>query len=452
MSQALTHQVDMLHGPLLRKIVAFALPFAASSVLQQLFNSVDVAVVGQFASSEALAAVGTNGPVINLLINLFVGIALGANVILANHIGQKDNQRIQQAIRTVSVIAVVGGVFLMVLGWVVSRPILTAMDTPPNILDDAVLYLRIIFLGVPFTIIYNFGAAILRSMGDTKRPLYTLIVAGIVNTVLNLILVIVFHLGVAGVAIATAISNLVSAGIICLLLTHEDEPFKLHLNEMRIDSEELRRILQIGIPAGLQGMVFSFSNVILQSAINGFGSDAVAGSAAALNFEAYCYFLVSACNGAAITFIGQNYGAGQCQRCKRIFWICMAMSVVACGFFNLLFATQASFFLHAFSFDPNVVRYGEIRMHVVLVTQAMASSYEIAGSCLRGLGKSMLPAILTIFGTCVLRIAWVYLLLPHYHDFGILLCAYPVSWFLTGCMVLVAWFLTSRKLLAHDFA
>lgn len=255
------NQIDMLHGPLLMKIIVFTLPLAASSILQQLFNSVDVAVVGRFASSQALAAVGSNTPVISLLINLFMGVSMGANVIISNHIGQNDKRSIRDAIGTVGITALVSGLFLMVLGISVARPILTLMNTPADVLDLAVTYLRIFFLGIPFFMIFDFGSAILRSMGDTRRPLYILMVAGIVNTILNLIFVIVFHMSVAGVAIATSIANAVSAALIIYLLIHEKGPFRLNIKRMRVKWKELRRMLQIGVPAGLQGMVFSFSNV-----------------------------------------------------------------------------------------------------------------------------------------------------------------------------------------------
>ena len=295
------YQIDMLNGPLLKKIIMLALPLAASSLLQQLFNSIDVAVVGRFASSQALAAVGSNTPVINLLINLFVGISMGANVIISNHIGQNDKKSIQDAVSTVGMVAVASGLFLMVLGICVARPILELMDTPHDVLDMAVTYLRIYFLGIPFFMIFNFGSAIFRSMGDTRRPLYILVVAGIVNTILNLVLVIVFHMSVAGVAIATSIANAVSAGLIVYMLLHEKEPYQL--KRLHIEWRELKRMLQIGIPAGVQGMVFSLSNVVVQTAINGYGYGAIAGSAAAVNFEYYCYFLIPAFNGAYLSMV-----------------------------------------------------------------------------------------------------------------------------------------------------
>ncbi len=439
------NQIDMLHGPLLMKIIVFTLPLAASSILQQLFNSVDVAVVGRFASSQALAAVGSNTPVISLLINLFMGVSMGANVIISNHIGQGDKRRIHDAVGTVGIMALISGLFLMVVGVCVARPILILMNTPDDVLDMAVTYLRIYFLGIPFFMIFDFGAAILRSMGDTRRPLYILVVAGVVNTVLNLVFVIVFHMNVAGVAIATSIANGVSAVLIVYILLHEKEPIRLHPKEMRIVWRELKRMLQIGVPAGLQGVVFSFSNVVVQTAINGYGYGAIAGSAAALNFEFYSYFFISAFNGAAITFIGQNYGAGKIDRVNRIFWICMGLGALTCALCNWGFTWQDDFFLSLFTNDAHVVAFGKIRMHDVLVLQFLAASYEISASAMRGMGKSMTPTLITVFGTCVLRVVWVFAVLPHCNDFRHLMAVYPVSWVVTGVMMLVLYRIHWRK-------
>lgn len=445
---AKSNEIDMLHGPLFMKILMFSLPLAASSVLQQIFNSVDVAVVGHFASKQALAAVGSNGPVISLLINLFLGVSMGANVIISNHIGQNDADGIRKSIRTIEMVSVLSGLVLMVIGIAAARPILTLMGTPDDVLPMAISYLQIYFLSIPFFLIFNFGAAILRSMGDTRRPLYILVVAGVANAILNLFFVIVLKMGVEGVAIATGIANAISALLIILLLRKENEPYRIHIKEAKIYWSELKRMLIIGIPAGLQGMVFSISNVLLQSAINSHGADAIAGSAAALNFEYYCYFVICAFNGAAITFIGQNYGAGNKERVKRIFWICMGMSLVCCGFLNGLFTWQHEFFLSFFSNDANVQAYGKIRMEIVLACQFMASSYEISASALRGMGKSMLPTILTVFGTCLLRIVWVYEVCPVWTSFSTIMLVYPVSWVATGTMVSMAFYLTVRKRLS----
>ncbi len=440
-----TKEIDMLNGPLLKKILVFTLPLAASSVMQQLFNSVDVAVVGHFANKEALAAVGSNAPVINLLINLFMGISMGANVIISNHIGQNDRQSIRNAINTVSLVAIVSGIFLMIIGQIVARPILEMIGTPENVLNLAVMYLRIYFCGMPFFMIFNFSSAILRSMGDTRRPLYILLAAGIINTIFNLVFVICLHMSVAGVAIATCIANIVSASLTVWILLRESEPYKLHIKEMRIKWVELKRMLQIGVPAGIQGMIFSFSNVLMQSAINSYGAAAIAGSAASLNFESYCYFVVVAFNGAAISFIGQNYGAGKFDRVKKVFWMCMTMGTMSCLFLNLMITWQDTLCLSVFSTDLEVIHFGSERMYVALAFQAIACLYEIPGAALRGMGKSMTPTLITVFGTCLLRIVWIFGVAEYFKNFKILMCAYPVSWALTGIMMCVVFFMFTKK-------
>ena len=444
------NEIDMLHGPLFMKIIMFTLPLAASSILQQLFNSVDVAVVGRFASSQALAAVGSNAPVISLLINLFMGVSMGANVIISNHIGQNDRRSIRDAISTVGLVAIISGLLMMVVGILVARPILTMMDTPADVLDMAVTYLRIFFLGIPFFMIFDFGSAILRSMGDTRRPLYILVAAGIVNTILNLVFVIIFHMGVAGVAIATSIANAVSAALIIYLLLHEKEPYRLRPKKLYIEWKELKRMLQIGVPAGLQGMVFSISNVLLQASINGYGSDAIAGSAAAVNFEYYCYFIIGAFNGAAISFTGQNYGAGLNHRVKRIFAICLFMGFVGCAALNWFFIWQEDFFLRLFTDSPAVIAFGKTRMHIALAWQSIAAFYEISGSVLRGMGKSMEPTLITVFGTCLLRIVWIYTIMPGWRGFDHLITVYPVSWAITAMMMLGLYFWRTRTLLVDN--
>lgn len=443
------NEIDMLHGPLFMKMIMFTLPLAASSILQQLFNSVDVAVMGRFASSQALAAVGSNAPVISLLINLFMGVSMGANVIISNHIGQNDRRSIRDAISTVGLVAIVSGLLMMVVGILVARPILTMMDTPADVLDMAVTYLRIFFLGIPFFMIFDFGSAILRSMGDTRRPLYILVAAGIVNTILNLVFVIIFHMGVAGVAIATSIANAVSAALIIYLLLHEKEPYRLRPKKLYIEWKELKRMLQIGVPAGLQGMVFSVSNVLLQASINGYGSDAIAGSAAAVNFEYYCYFIIGAFNGAAISFTGQNYGAGLNHRVKRIFAICLFMGFVGCAALNWFFIWQEDFFLRLFTDSPAVIAFGKTRMHIALAWQSIAAFYEISGSVLRGMGKSIEPTLITVFGTCLLRIVWIYTIMPGWRGFDHLITVYPVSWAITAVMMLGLYLWQTRHLLTE---
>lgn len=439
------NEIDMLHGPLLGKILRFAMPFAASSIMQQLFNSIDLAVVGRFASSSALAAVGANTFLINLLINLFVGISIGANVILANYIGQHDEKGIARSVSTTAVLSLISGFVLLLVGITISRPILELMGTPTDILPDAVLYLRIFFLGTPFLMIYNFGASILRSKGDTRRPLYILLVGGVINTLLNLLFVIGFHRGVEGVAVATAISNAFCATVMVILLRREEGPFQLHIKRMHIYGNELRRILQIGVPAGIQGMVFSFSNVFVQSAINGYGAAAIAGASVSQLFDSYCYFLIGAFCGAAVTFTGQCYGAGDKERCKRIFRICLAGACTACLTANLLIFSQQDVLLSLFTTDPEVIYYAKIRIGTVLIFQSIASFYEVPASAMRGLGHSLLPALLTIFGTCVLRLTWIFFVCPILPGYDNLMLVYPISWVLTSLLVSGAYIHTSKK-------
>lgn len=438
-------RIDMLHGGIFRKLLVFALPLIASGILQQSFNAVDIAVVGQFASSQALAAVGSTGLVISLIINLFIGISVGANVVIAHYIGQKDGKGIRNAIATTAVIAVASGIFLLAVGLLIAKPILEALDTPEDVIDLAVLYLRIFSIGMPFMMIYNFGAAILRSTGDTKRPFYSLVIAGLVNVGLNLLLVIVFDMSVAGVAIATVISNLVNAAITVYFLTHEKGIFRLDLRKLSVSRTELRKILQIGVPAGLQGMVFSISNVFVLATINSFGSAAVAGSSSALNYEYYCYFVINAFAQAAVAFTSQNYGAGQIERCKSIFRQSMLLSFAGCAFFNILIVWQKDFFIGFFTSEPEIVGYAAIRMEYVLLFQFVASSYEISGAALRGIGYSMTPTVLTIFGTCLLRLVWVFAVVPLSRSYETLLTVYPISWVITGIAVYTAYALIRRK-------
>lgn len=440
-----TKRMDMLHGSLLNKIFLFALPLAASSILQQLFNSIDVAVVGHFASSQAQAAVGCNGPVINLLINLFVGVSVGTNVVIANYIGQQKTEKIQAAVHTSMVFAVFSGILLLFLGFFAARPMLEIMDTPKDVLDYAVLYLKIYFLGMPFIMIYNFGAAILRSIGDTRRPLYCLALSGVVNAGLNLFLVIVCKLGVSGVAIATVISNIISAGMVWHFLSCEKGVVHLDFHKLAVSGPELKRMLQIGIPSGLQNMVFSFANVFIQTALNGFGSDAVAGSAVSLNFECYTYFITAAFSQTAVTFTSQNFGAGQYDRCRRVFRLSITASMLLTGCTSAIFVAGRYFFISFFTAEPAVIQYAAIRMIHILSFNFIAGTHEVGGAALRGIGYSMTPAVLTVFGTCVFRLVWIHTVCRISPGFETLMNVYPVSWGITGIAVLTAYFLIRKK-------
>ena len=437
---------DMLNGSIWNKLILFALPLAASSILQQLFNAADVAVVGSFAGSGALAAVGANGPIINLLVNSFVGLSIGANVVIASFIGQNDEKRTSLAAHTSILMSVIIGIVLLFVGFFFARPILELMSTPDDIINLAEIYLKIYFLGVPFVMLYNFAAAILRSKGDTKRPLYCLIISGVINACLNLLFVIVFKLSVAGVAIATVIADGVSAVLIIYFLMNEEETIRLRLNKLKIKKSELIKVIKIGVPAGLQGVVFSVSNVCIQTAINSFGSDAVAGSATGLNFEYFTYFTISAFVQAAVTFTSQNYGARNFKRCKKIFVYSMISSVVICGLMSAIFVVWRDFFAEIYTTDKAVLEYASIRMVHVLLFECLASSYEIGGAALRGLGYSMTPAVLTVLGSCVFRLIWIYTVFNKFRSFEMLMNVYPVSWVITGIAVLIAYAIVRKKL------
>lgn len=439
------NSMDMIHGSLWNKILLFALPLAASSILQQLFNSVDTAVVGRFASSQALAAVGSNSSLISLMINLFLGVSLGSNVVIAHYIGQGSEKNIKTAVHTAVLVAVLCGFFVLLFGQVIARPVLLLMGTPEDVINLAVLYLRIYLLGMPCIMLYDFGASILRSTGDSKRPLYALIAAGIINTILNLILVIGFGMGVSGVAIATVISNMVSSGIVLYILLHEQDPIRVELKKLSIVPKELKKILVIGIPAGLQGMMFSIANVCIQSAINSFGSNAIAGSAAALNFEFFAYFIVNAFAQTTVTFTSQNYGAGEVGRCKKIFRLNMVFSLIFCGMLSAVFVLGRGFFLRLYTTDEAVLVFATQRLLIATTLELLTSTYEISAGAMRGLGHSLLPAIITCVGSCLLRLVWIATACRLVHDFSLLMIIYPISWVITGTAMLTAYFCIRKK-------
>lgn len=438
--------VDMLSGPMAKKIFMFALPIAASSILQQLFNSADVAVAGRFAKAGALAAVGSNGVLVGLFVNIFVGLAVGANVVISNKIGQQKTEEVSKVVHTAMAFAIICGLIMMTAGIFLARPLLMMIDAPEDVLDRAVLYLRIYCVGMPFIIPYNFGAAILRSVGDTKRPMYCLMASGCINVCLNLLLVIVFHLDVAGVAISTVVSNICSSTAVLYILCHEDEMIRVHLKKLRIDRESFLAILKIGAPASLQSAVFSVSNICLQAAINGFGSAAVAGMTAALNFEYITYFLVNAFNQSVMTFIGQNYGAGKYDRCRKAFRICIVESFFGVIVLSAAFILGSPLLIRTFTSEPEEIAFAMLRFYYVMPIQFIEISYEVTGSALRGMGRSIVPALLTVIGVVLFRVFWVYQIFPMYGSFPSLIVVYPISWFLTGVMMLTYYFAARRSI------
>ncbi len=437
--------MDMLHGPMLKKMLIFALPLALGSVLQQLFNAVDVAVVGRFASSEAMAAVGANSTVVILLVNLFVGLSVGSNVTIAQHIGRKEYDKVGNAVHTSLLLAIVGGMCILVIGIIVAKPLLALMSTPEDVMDMAVLYLRIYCIGMPFIMVYNFAAAILRSIGDTRRPLYCLVTGGVINAGLNMFFVIVLHMTVDGVATATVISNVVSASMAVFFLTRSDAMVRPDFKKLHFHREEVAQILRIGVPSAVQSVVFSVSNVCIQSSINSFGSVAVAGSTAASYFEYISFNIVNGYNAAVMTFVGQNLGAGNRDRCLRAFAIGMVSALVTVVALNTCEYLARGGLIWLFTTDPAVAEYAYMRLRWVVLLHFMICSYEITGAAMRGLGKSFVPALLSIFGTCVFRIVYVFTVVVRFHDFNVLLWVYPISWAITGTMMVIAFVVVWRR-------
>ena len=446
------NEVDMLHGPLAGKIVLFALPLAASSMLQQLFNAADIAVVGRFASSQAMAAVGSNSSVINLLVGLFVGLSVGANVVLGNLVGAGQRERISDSVHTVMTLALLAGVFLLGVGELLAPAVLRLMGAPESVIRLATLYLRIYFLGMPAILLYNYGAAILRSKGDSRRPFLSLTLAGVVNVLLNLLFVVVFHLHVIGVALATVLSNCLSGGLTVWFLLREEGEFRLDPTKLRVRPDLMHRVVQIGLPAGLQGVVFSFSNVVIQSGINSFGEDCIAGMAAAVNFDFISYSLLNSFSQAAVTFVSQNYGARNKERCRRSLRIAMGFGLGL----DLLMIAPIMLFRHTvirlFSTDADVIHYAMIRMCIEFALHFLCGTYEISGGAIRGMNRSMVPTLISILGTCAFRLVYVLLLLPHFRSPQALIAVYPISWVMTGTAMITAYFLVLRKAFEPEIA
>ena len=442
-------EIDMRHGPLVGKILWFALPLAFSSILQQLFNACDVAVVDQFAGSEALAAVGANGSLINLIINLFVGLSVGANVVISTYIGKEDKRAASKAVHTTIILALISGVILVFIGEFIAPEILKLMGTPDEILDLAATYLKIYFLGMPFIILYNYEASILRSKGDTTRPLIVLSIAGVINVILNLVLVIVFHMSVAGVAIGTLVSNMISSLTLLYFLIREEEPFKVSLSSLRLDGRIVRKIFSIGIPSGVQGMVFSFSNVMIQTAMNTLGTTPVAATTAALNLEYASFFILSSFSQAAVSFIGQNYGAGLKERCIKVVRTCWGLALVltmAYSFLVIIFSVPLT---HLFTEDAAVIELAVLRIKVILSVAFLNMTIEVLSGVMRGLGKSFVPAMIAVVGICGTRLVWIYTAFRAVPTYRMLINVYPISWIITVAGIITAYFIVRKKYLKN---
>ena len=444
------YEIDMCNGPLLGKIMVFYIPLMLSGILQLLFNAADIVVVGRFAGNEALAAVGSTGSLTNLIVNLFIGLSVGANVLVARFYGAGQDGELKEMVQTAIATALAGGVILVFLGFFISGPALGWMGTPEDVIQHSVLYMRIYFAGMPFMMVYNFGSAVLRAVGDTKRPLYYLLIAGVVNVVLNLIFVIVFSMGVAGVAAATVVSQAISAALVvrCLILT--DSAYRLVLQGMKIAPDKLIKMVQIGVPAGMQGALFSISNVLIQSSVNSFGSVAMAGNTAASNIEGFVYTAMNAFHQAAISFSGQNYGARKYKRIFNVLVICEVM-VVAVG---VLMGNAAYFFggtlLKLYTIDPAVIEYGILRMRIICVPYFLCGVMDVAVGALRGMGYAIMPMLVSLTGACLFRVVWIYTIFQSNRTLECLYFSYPISWTLTFLVHFVCFAVVYRRLLKRD--
>ncbi len=445
-----SHAVDMTSGPLFPKVIMFVLPLMASGILQLLFNAADVMVVGKFAGSLALAAVGSNGSLINLLVNVFISLSVGVNVLVARYFGSQEYKDLSKCVHSSIGISVLLGIVVAIIGIVFSRPMLVLMHADPEVLPLAALYLKIYFLGMPATLVYNFGAAILRAVGDTERPLRFLMIAGLINVILNLILVIVFHLDVAGVGIATVVSQYISAFLVIRCLVKSDSVYQLHLKSIRLHGKIILQIILIGVPAGLQSFFFSFSNVTIQSSVNSFGYVTMAANSAAGNLDGFIYIALNSVYHAALSFTSQNYGAKRLDRIKHLFFVCpvitLSIAAVICPL--VYFFGPQLLSLYVSSSDPDrdaILSAGMIRLQYVGLTYWLCGLMEVLTGFLRGLGKTWMPMIISVFGACIFRILWIYTVFAAHPTLEILYLSYPISWIITPLAHTIALVFTFRK-------
>ena len=443
-----SHEIDMCSGPLLPKILTFALPLAASGVLQLLFNAADIVVVGRWAGDNSLAAVGSNTPLINLLINLFIGLSIGTNILAARFVGAQNREAVRSTVHTSMLLSLLSGLFLALVGFFAAKPLLHMMQVPPAILPLSALYLRIYFLGMPATMVYNFGAALLRSVGDTRRPLAFLLLSGVVNVGLNLIFVIVLSMDVAGVALATVISQCLSAFLVVRCLCREESIIHLDLKALRMEKLRLKQIAAIGIPSGLQSTAFALSNVIIQSSINGFGETIISGNTAAANIEGFIFAAFNAFYQANVAFTSQNYGAGRWERLRPIALRCVCCSAVTALLLGGGAYLLGEPLLGIYSTSPAVISAGMVRLLYVALPYVLGGLMDSIVGSIRGVGYSVLPMVVTLLGACGLRLVILATVfqLPQYHTIITIYLSYPITWGVTFLAHLVCLFFISRRL------
>ncbi len=443
--KAKSYEIDMCSGPLFPKILAFSVPLMLSGILQLLFNAADMIVVGRFAGNTALAAVGANAALINLLTNLFIGFSIGANVLVAQFYGAGKERDMSETVHSAIVLSLLCGGILLVLGILAAPQILILMGTPEDVLGQAVLYIRIYFIGIPVLLLYNFGSSILRAVGDTKRPLYYLLTAGIINVILNLIFVIGLRMGVAGVALATVFSQSVSAVLVLRCMMHMEGGCRVELAKLKINRGKMLQIMRIGFPAGLQGTVFSLSNVLIQSSVNSFGSVAVAGNTAGQNIEGFIYMAMNTFHQTALSFSSQNFGAGNYKRIGKVFLECLGLVTfvgLSLGWLAYLFGNQL---LGIYSSDPQVIEVGLLRMSVICTMYCLCGIMDVTVGELRGIGCSVLPMAVSVLGVCAFRVFWIFTIFQQSRSLWMLYVSYPVSWVLTAAVNMVCFMLVRKK-------
>lgn len=443
---ARSYEMDMCSGPIFSKIVTFAIPLILSGILQLLFNAADIIVVGRFAGSESLAAVGSTSALINLLVNVFIGLSIGVNVLVARFFGGHNHKDLEETVHTAMLLAAISGVILIAVGVALAGPLLELMGTPENVLPLSVLYMRIFFVGMPATLVYNFGSAILRGIGDTKRPLYFLLTAGVINVVLNLIFVIRFSMGVAGVALATVISQCVSAALIVQCLMRSDGGYRVDLKRLRIVKPKLKAIVKIGLPAGLQGAIFSISNVLIQSSVNSFGAVAMAGNTAAANIEGFIYTSMNAVYQTALSFTSQNYGAKQYKRMTKILLYCLGLVTLVGVVMGNGAVLVGEKLLGVYSSDPEVIKYGMYRLVIIGSTYFVCGWMDTMVGGLRGMGYSVVPMLVSLTGACAFRVIWLFTVFAMNRSLEVLYWSYPVSWGITVAAHVVTYVVIRRKM------
>ena len=435
------YEIDMCNGSIMDKLISFSLPLMLSGILQLMFNAVDIVVVGRFSGSQALAAVGSTTALINIFTNLFIGISLGANVLAARFYASGKEKEMSETVHTAITLALISGIIMAVVGLVLAKLALELMGTPSDVIELSTLYMRIYFCGMPFFMLYNYGAAILRAVGDTKRPLIFLIISGVANAGLNMILVIIFHMGVAGVGIGTVISQLISCILVLRCLYKSEGCYQLRFSKLRIQKVYLRQIFQVGIPAGIQSTVINFSNALLQS----FGSTAMAGYTAANNILGFLYVSVNAVTQACMSFTSQNYGVGKYKRMDRVLINCLILSVVISGVLGCGSYAFGTEILKVYTEDPKVIQCGLEILSMTTVTYFLCGIMDLFPGALRGMGRSGVPMILSIIGTVGTRIVWIFMLFPQHRSLEFLFISYPASWLLTIVMQVICFYFVRKQ-------